>query len=222
MERLVLASSIVTAPTRKELAIQAATIIRVEFENAVLALCQHPSFDHADLSPAQVAKLLSNLLELSTPETPILDGPQRQALIAAAQAKYGTEVVAPILQQIIPRLRSGGLALIFCCANHMPFSISLPTGTTLVQAFNQLGPDITSDAEAVRALMHRFGISEANPPTDSIIIEYMVVLARLAADGSVLGDVGSFVRAISSFVSTLFHEYSSLNSHILVKCRQLG
>lgn len=113
MERLVLASSIVTAPTRKELAIQAATIIRVEFENAVLALCQHPSFDHADLSPAQVAKLLSNLLELSTPETPILDGPQRQALIAAAQAKYGTEVVAPILQQIIPRLRLGGLTLVY-------------------------------------------------------------------------------------------------------------
>jgi len=80
-------------------------MIRVEFENAVLALCQHPSFDHADLSPAQVAQLLSNLLELSTHEAPILDGPQRQALIAAAQAKYGTEVVAPILQQIIPRLR---------------------------------------------------------------------------------------------------------------------
>lgn len=105
LERLVLASSIVTAPTRKELSLQATSMIRVEFENAVLALCQHPSFDHADLSPAQVDKLLSNLLELSTHETPILDGSQRQALIAAAQAKYGTEVVAPILQQIIPRLR---------------------------------------------------------------------------------------------------------------------
>jgi CCR4-NOT transcription complex subunit 1 len=86
-------------------------MIRVEFENAVLALCQHPSFDHADLSPTQVAKLLSNLLELSTHDTPIMDGPQRQALIAAAQAKYGTEVVAPILQQIIPRLRSISFAL---------------------------------------------------------------------------------------------------------------
>jgi CCR4-NOT transcription complex subunit 1 len=115
LERLVLASSIVTAPTRKELSLQAASMIRVEFENAVLALCQHPSFDHADLSPAQVAKLLSNLLELSTHETPILDGPQRQALIAAAQAKYGTEVVAPILQQIIPRLRLGGFVFVVTC-----------------------------------------------------------------------------------------------------------
>jgi hypothetical protein len=49
--------------------------------------------------------------------------------------------------------------------------------------------------------MHRFGISDTNPPNDATVIEYMVVLARLAADGSVLGDVGSFVRAISSFVS---------------------
>jgi hypothetical protein len=107
----VLASSIVTAQTRKELALQAASMIRVEFENAVLALCQHPSFDHADLSPSQVAKLLSNLLELTTPETPILDGSQREALIAAAQAKYGTEVVAPILQQIIPHLRSAAFVV---------------------------------------------------------------------------------------------------------------
>ena len=52
--------------------------------------------------------------------------------------------------------------------------------------------------------MHRFGISDTNPPKDATVIEYMVVLARLAADGSVLGDVGSFVRGISSFVSVLF------------------
>ena len=78
---------------------------------------------------------------------------------------------------------------------------SLPAGTTLVQAFNQLGPEITSDTDTVRVLMHRFGISEANPPKDATIVEYMVVLARLAADGSLLGDVGSFVRALSSFVS---------------------
>lgn len=91
-----------------------------------------------------------------------------------------------------------------------------------MQAFNQLGPEITSDTDTVRALVHRFGISEANPPNDSTVIEYMVVLARLAADGTVLGDVGSFVRAISSFVSTLFHWCKPLSSDILVKYRQLG
>ena len=118
LERLVLASSIVTAPTRKELSPRAACMIRVEFENAVLALCQHPSFDHADLSPAQVDKLLKNLLELSTHETPILDGPQRQALVVAAQAKYGTEIVAPILQQIIdhpsPKVGQQSCLHLFC------------------------------------------------------------------------------------------------------------
>jgi CCR4-NOT transcription complex subunit 1 len=49
--------------------------------------------------------------------------------------------------------------------------------------------------------MHRFGISDTNPPKDATVIEYIVVLARLAADGSLLGDVGSFVRGLGSFVS---------------------
>jgi len=105
LERLVLASSIVFAPTRKELVQQAATIIRVDFENAVLSLCQHPSFNHADLSPSQVAKLLSNLLIGPTLDSPTLDATQRQALIAAAQAKYGSDTVAPMVQQIFPRMR---------------------------------------------------------------------------------------------------------------------
>lgn len=57
--------------------------------------------------------------------------------------------------------------------------------------------------------MHRFGISETNPPKDANVVEYIVVLAHLAADGSVLGDVGSFVRAIGSFVSILFQSVIS-------------
>jgi CCR4-NOT transcription complex subunit 1 len=107
LERLVLSSAIVSSPAREGLSAQAMTLIRHDFENAVLALCQHPSFDHADLSPQQVAKLMSNLLSESRPETPVLDLTQRQALIAAAQAKYGPEIVAPILQRIFPTLRSG-------------------------------------------------------------------------------------------------------------------
>jgi CCR4-NOT transcription complex subunit 1 len=110
LERLVLASSIVAGPTRKELAHQAATIIRLDFENAVLSLCQHPSFDHADLSPNQVAKLMSNLLSDLPSDSPTLDATQRQALIAAAQAKYGNEIVAPILQRVFPNLRFGHAA----------------------------------------------------------------------------------------------------------------
>ncbi|KAN0075454.1 Not1 domain containing protein [Tylopilus felleus] len=180
LERLVLASSIVAGSTRKELATQATTLIRVDFENAVLSLCQHPSFDHADLSPQQIAKLMSNLLSDSNSETLVLDATQRQALIAAAQAKYGPEIVAPILQRIFPTL-------------------SLPPGASLVQTLIQLGPEITSDADTVRALLVRFGISDANPPRDAQVVEIVSSLARLAAEGTTLCDVGALVRALGSF-----------------------
>lgn len=105
LERLVLAAPIVSYPTRKEFAAQAQSVINNEFENAVLSLCQNPSFDHADLSPNQVAKLMANLLSDPPPDTPVLDTAQREALIAAAQAKYGKETVAPMLQRILPNLR---------------------------------------------------------------------------------------------------------------------
>jgi CCR4-NOT transcription complex subunit 1 len=84
LERLVLASSFVATSTRKELANQAASIIRSEFDDAILALCQHPSFDHVDLSPRQVEKLLTILLSDTPSDNPILDASQRQALITAA------------------------------------------------------------------------------------------------------------------------------------------
>jgi hypothetical protein len=70
--------------------------------------------------------------------------------------------------------------------------------------------------------MHRFGISDTNPPKDASVIEYMVVLARLAADGSVLGDVGSFVRAISSFVSAFIQIAMNSTQMHVVEFHQLG
>ncbi|KAI0807086.1 Not1-domain-containing protein [Fomes fomentarius] len=184
LERLILASSIIAAPTRRELAAQAATVIRLDFENAALALCQHPSFDHADLNPNQVAKLLSNLLAEAPSDAPCLDATQRQALIAAAQAKYGSEIVSPILQRILPNL-------------------SLPPGTSLVQALVQLGPDITSDADVVRALLTRFGVTESKPPADTQVVDLVTALARMASEGTLLPDVGAVVRALSSFDTTL-------------------
>ncbi|KDQ13139.1 hypothetical protein BOTBODRAFT_188668 [Botryobasidium botryosum FD-172 SS1] len=186
LEKLVLASSIVSATlTRKELATQAVTIIRVDFENAVLSLCQHPSFDHADLSPAQVAKLLSHLLSDPPPDSPVLDASQRLALIVAAQAKYGMDIMAPVLQQIFPTL-------------------SLSPGTSLVQTLIQLGPDITNDPETIRALLLRFGISDASPPHERQVGEIISTLARYAAEGTSLCDVSSLMRAFSSF-STPIH-----------------
>ncbi|KAL0063300.1 CCR4-NOT core subunit cdc39 [Marasmius tenuissimus] len=186
LERLVLAASIAVGSSRKDLATQATSIAQNanDFENAILSLCHNPSFDHADLSPHQVSKLMSNLLSDPPLEAPILDQSQRQALIAAAQAKYGQETVAPILQRIFTTL-------------------SLPPGTTLVQALLQLGPDITNDPDVVRALFVRFGISDSNPPRDEQVIEIISTLSRKATEGATLCDVPALIRAFSSFHSSI-------------------
>lgn len=99
------AGAMASTGVKKVLAEQAATIIRVDFENAVLALCQHPCFDHADLSPAQAGKLLQNLLSDPPREAPLLDATQRQALVAAAQTKFGVELMSPVLQQLFQSIR---------------------------------------------------------------------------------------------------------------------
>ncbi|OCH95284.1 Not1-domain-containing protein [Obba rivulosa] len=179
LERLVLASSVVAAPTRRELAAQAVSIIRTDFENAALALCQNPSFDHADLTPNQVAKLLANLLSEPPADAPVLDHTQRQALILSALTKYGSEIINPILVRVLPNL-------------------SFPPGTTPIQALVQLGADITSEPDVVRALLSRFNISTANPPQDDQVVEAIATLARLASEGAALCDVGALVRALSS------------------------
>jgi hypothetical protein len=78
---------------------------------------------------------------------------------------------------------------------------SLPPGTSLVQILIQLGPDITSDPDTVRAILMRFGISDANPPRDAHVVEIMSNLARLAAEGTTVCDIPALVMALCSFVS---------------------
>ncbi|KAG6897848.1 hypothetical protein C0992_010336 [Termitomyces sp. T32_za158] len=180
LERLVLASSITSSSTRRELANQAANVIRNEFDNAVVALCHNPSFDHADLSPTQIAKFLSNLLSDTSAESPVLDTSQVKTLITAVQTKYGKDTIAPILHRILPNL-------------------SLLPNTSLVDLLLQLGPDITSDTDVVRSLLARYGITDANPPRDVQVVETMTVLSRQAVEGKALCDVGALVRAFSSF-----------------------
>jgi len=106
LERLVLSSAIVSCQARRELLSQAISMVRLEFENAVLSLCHNPCFDHTDLAPNQVAKLISNLLSSPPIDSPVLDAAQRQALIIAVQTKYGRETATPILQNVIPNMRS--------------------------------------------------------------------------------------------------------------------
>jgi len=67
----------------------------------------------------------------------------------------------------------------------------------------QLGPDITGDVEVVRALLGRFGITDTNPPRDAQVVEIFLTLSRVAAEGTVICDVGSLVRALVSYVSLI-------------------
>ncbi|KAF8644127.1 hypothetical protein AX16_008656 [Volvariella volvacea WC 439] len=180
LEKLVLASSIVAAPARKELVVQASAVIRAEFDNAVLALCHNPSFENGDLTPNQATKLLSNLLSDSSSDGPILEASQRQALIVAIQTKYGKETVAPILQRILPNL-------------------SIPSGVSLVQTLAQLGPDITSDPEVVKGVLARYGMTEKTPPSENQVVETLASLARLAAEGNPICDVLSLLRVLKNF-----------------------
>jgi len=60
--------------------------------------------------------------------------------------------MAPILQQIIdhplPKVGQQSCLHLFHSDGMTP-ATSLPAGTTLIQAFNQLGPKITSDTDTI-------------------------------------------------------------------------
>lgn len=86
-------------------------------------------------------------------------------------------------------------------------SQSLQPNTSLVEVLIQLGPDITNNAEVIRGLLERFGITEANPPRDSQVIEIITTLSRLAGEGAVICDVGALVRALVSYVSRLHNRH---------------
>jgi CCR4-NOT transcription complex subunit 1 len=105
LERLVLAAAIVGGQTRKELTTQAAGVIRTELDNALLELCQPPPFEHAEFTPAQMSKILTNLLVDHSQDASLVEGTQRHALLIAAQSRVGKEVMTPILQRLYPKLR---------------------------------------------------------------------------------------------------------------------
>ena len=67
----------------------------------------------------------------------------------------------------------------------------------------QLGGEVTSDQEVVRAVLARFGMNETNPIQVEKVSEIVTSLAKLASDGNQLFDVGTLVRVISSLVSPL-------------------
>ncbi len=178
----------------------------------------NPSFDHADLSPSQVAKLLSNLLSMDSLGSPILDYQERNALILAAQSKYGRDTVFPMLHHILPTLRS---VVISTCPAILTIFYSLPAGTTLVQLLLQLGPELTSDQDVVRAVFTRFGLTDSSPPRDAQVLDMISTLARHATEGTTLCDPTSLVKALTSFVRLNFCSYD-FTHHFTADNNQLG
>ena len=73
-----------------------------------------------------------------------------------------------------------------------------------MQLLVQLGPDLTSNANVLRGVLGRFGISEHHPPSDALNVELFSALGRLAAEGTPMGDVGLLVQMMGAFVSRWF------------------
>ncbi|KAG8830433.1 hypothetical protein FRC17_004884 [Serendipita sp. 399] len=180
LERIILASAMLSASNRRDQVYQAGAIIRMNFDQARPVLMRHFTFSTGNLSQAQISKLLLNLLCESPLGAPVLDVTRRQSLLSGLLEKYGFDFMMPIMKQILPR-------------------ISLQHETTLAQALIQLGPELTTDVDAVRALFLRYGISESSPPMDPQLLEVVNHLACFASEGSILPDVKALVRAFNSY-----------------------
>lgn len=105
LERLILYSPVLISATRKDLVLQAKSVIEGDFDEAVLALCQQSAFDTVDVTANQVAKLLSVLIAEPPSDSPVLSPTQLQALVMSAHSKCGSEMMANVLGQILPSMR---------------------------------------------------------------------------------------------------------------------
>lgn len=175
LSRLILCATLVSS---SRLCNPAATAIRADFDNAVIALAHG---DHTPLSSHHLLAVISNLLVDPPPESPILDAAQRQALLVAARTKYGPEIMAPIFRAVLPIMK-------------------VPPNTNLVGFLVQLGPDITADPDIICAVLPRFSM---DPPSNEQLVQVFSALGRLATEGQVLCDVSALVRAFCSYKQPL-------------------
>jgi CCR4-NOT transcription complex subunit 1 len=149
LEGLVLAASIVGVPTRRELFTQATAIIWVEFDNAVHA---HTSFEHANLPCARCKAHDDRRTHPSS--KPRSCTHQVWPKDCRAHAPAHTP-----FSQVGLRLSLSPLPSLTCtcsCATSPAFVLC---------TLNQLGPEITSDSDAVQALFVRFNIMDSNHMT---------------------------------------------------------
>lgn len=120
LEKLVLCSALASASDKTELAAQAVRMINGSSASLsgdgaagtsssnILASALDALRDggqNANFSPNQLADFLASLLSDSPPESPLLDRPQRRALVQAVVDRVGKEVFSQVLQQTLPNLR---------------------------------------------------------------------------------------------------------------------
>ena len=114
-------------------------MVRVNQEEATRALVVHPRLEPAsvsvvvpiavgavdDLTPHQLARLLSHFLSNPSLDSPILDAAQWIKLVLVVWVKYGWET-GPILKSIFPTLRyyyqSAAWVAILTCPFFQPLS----------------------------------------------------------------------------------------------------
>jgi CCR4-NOT transcription complex subunit 1 len=80
-----------------------------------------------------------------------------------------------------------------------------------------LSPELTSGLETVKG-PEPFGITSANHPCDSRVVELMSTLARLATEGNVICDVGTLVNYVSTghtHADEVIEAYSRINKGVL-------
>ncbi|KAG8832629.1 hypothetical protein FRC17_000982 [Serendipita sp. 399] len=180
LERVILASAMLSASNRRDLVQQAYTIIRMNFDQAQPVLMSATTFSTGNLSQAQVSRLLFNLLCDLPLGAPVLDVAQRQILLSELLTKYGFDFMINIMKQILPR-------------------ISLRQETTLAQALNQLGSELTTNVDVLRALFLRYDISESNPPRDLQLLQVFDFMDHFETTYGQPVDAKALVGAFNSF-----------------------
>ena len=105
----------------------------------------------------QHALLLETLLSDALPSTPVIHPAQRQKLFNAIADKVGPDATADAVRQALPKLK-------------------IKQDKNVADLLIELGVRSLPSVDTARAVLHRFGFTDANPPDERIVSEILAVL----------------------------------------------
>lgn len=105
----------------------------------------------------QHALLLETLLSDAVPSTPVLHPAQRQRLFNAIADKVGPGATADAVRQALPKLK-------------------IKADKNVADLLIDLGVKSLPDVDTALAVLHCFGLTEANPPDERIVSEILAIL----------------------------------------------